>query len=273
MLLHHEVYSKNNQVTQLGVGDENGKALVILHGLFGSGSNWRGLSKILSKNFNVITIDLRNHGQSDHSKEWDYEVMASDVIETIDCLELSCFCLLGHSMGGKVAMQLASMVQEKQCRSSFEILKLIILDIAPKNYDRHHDDILEGLNSVDCDSIGSRGEAEKVLMDHIKGRALVSFLLKSLRPQNGRYLWQFNLPVITSLYENILSEPEIVGVLKLPTLFLKGSLSDYILNEDEVFIKRAFSNVSIKEVSDAGHWLHAEQPEIVLSSINEFCEE
>ncbi len=244
---------------------ENGPVLVILHGLFGQSDNWAGIARKLSEKFRVYTFDLRNHGESGHSDEFNYEVMADDVIETLEAAFLEDVNLLGHSMGGKVAMVVA---QKRP-----ELLKsLLVADIAPKSYKPHHQEILAGLNALKPNQISSRSEAEEELKKQIPDFGTRQFLLKNLsRKEDNTFEWKFNLPVIT---EKILE----IGFAtdssqsKVPALFYRGENSNYVRESDYESIYSLFPHSVIKTMKGAGHWLHAENPAEMIKTIEEWIE-
>jgi esterase len=245
----------------------SGNPLLILHGLFGLSDNWNTLAKQFSEHgLEVYTLDLRNHGLSPHSEDWDYSVMAADIAELIDELGLSDCILLGHSMGGMVAMQVALHFPQK-------IARLIVLDMAPKVYPPPHDGVLEGLLAVDLKVIKTRKEADKVLSGYIKDEGTKQFLLKNLYWKDDTTLaWRFNLPVLAKKREVVgIPFDSSSSVSNVPALFIKGEKSDYILDSDHQLIKRIFPNARFISIPNAGHWVHAEQPklffEAVLSSL------
>ena len=240
-----------------------GKPLVILHGLFGSADNWFSIAKELEKDFTLYLVDQRNHGDSPHSEEWNYEVMVEDLKELIDEEGLDKIYLMGHSMGGKTAMNFAVEYPER-------VDRLIVADIAPRYYEVHHQTILEGLNSIKLDQIKSRKEADDQLAKYIDEVGIRQFLLKSLGRNSEGFVWKINLPVITENIEEVGEELDSDGKYEGPTLFLGGSNSNYIRQEDIPDILEHFPNYQIEFVQDAGHWLHAEKPEAVIQEVRRF---
>lgn len=233
----------------------NGQPLIILHGLFGTLENWGSQIKTLSESFNVIAVDLRNHGRSPHSDEMNYSVMADDVIELMDDLGLKTAKLMGHSMGGKVAMQMALNHAER-------IQQLIIVDIAPVHYERHHDDVLKGLNTLDLPNIKSRSGADASLAHFISDIGVRAFLLKNLyRNTEKQFAWRMNLPVLTQQYDEISKAPTALAGAQFTkdTLFIKGANSDYLIAEYQAAIMGFFPKASFKIIQGAGHWPHAEK--------------
>lgn len=242
-----------------------GKPLVILHGFLGMSDNWKTLGKQFAEhNFEVHLIDQRNHGRSFHDNAFSYEVLSEDLKQYCLYHNLEDISLLGHSMGGKTAMLFAANYPEM-------ISKLIVADIAPRFYPVHHDAILEGLSSLDFKTIKSRGEADKLLSHYVPEFGTRQFLLKNLYwIEKGKLALRVNLDV---LKENVAEVgealPNYLG-FKKATLFLRGDRSEYISLEDEQGIKAQFPEARIETISDAGHWLHAENPEAFFNSVIEF---
>lgn len=241
-----------------------GEPLIILHGLLGSLDNWQTLAKQYAENFTVFIIDLRNHGKSPHSKEFSYELMADDLLEFCDTKHIYKSNLLGHSMGGKVAMLFA-------LQNPDYIEKLIIADIAPHSYPPGHNEIFEALFSVDLDKMESREEVEAILKPKIPIFSTRQFLMKGLsRDESNKFIWKFNLEALWNNYEKILGSFDTNQVFNGEVLFIKGAKSDYILPEYEQEIARNFSKYQIKEIANVGHWLHAENPEEFYKISSEF---
>lgn len=232
-----------------------GKPFVILHGFLGMSDNWKTLgSQFAEADFEVHMLDMRNHGKSFHSEAFSYEDMANDVKEYSSFHKLENIILLGHSMGGKAAMLLATLYPNL-------IEKLLIADIGPKFYPQHHQVILEALNAVDFSAKPSRSDVEDVVSEFIKDNGTRQFLLKSLYWKAPEELaFRFNLSVFNEKIEEIGRPLPSNSVFSKPTLFLRGSNSNYILDEDFELIKKHFPEAKIETVSNAGHWLHAENP-------------
>lgn len=232
-----------------------GKPLVILHGFLGMSDNWKTLgSQFAEIGYEVHMLDMRNHGKSFHSDEFSYEAMANDVKKYCKFHQLQNIILLGHSMGGKTAMLFATSHPEL-------IEKLIVADIGPKFYPQHHQPILEGLNAVDFSKQPSRSEVEEIVSKYIEDIGTRQFLLKSLYWKEKEQLaFRFNLPVFNEKIEEIGKALPAENKFDKPTLFLRGSKSNYILDEDFETIQIHFPKAKIETISNAGHWLHAENP-------------
>lgn len=252
MILHAQVFGE-------------GKPFLILHGFLGMGDNWKTLGNDFAEaGFQVHLVDQRNHGRSFHSDTFNYGVMAEDVKRYCDENGLDSIVLLGHSMGGKTAMAVATSYPEL-------VSHLIVADIAPKYYPQHHQDILKGLGALDFSTIGSRGEADEALSNYISIRAIRQFLLKNLYwVEKGKLGLRMNLPVLTKEIEEV-GKPLAEGaVYDGPTLFLAGATSGYIQKMDELLILKHFPKAKIETVSKAGHWLHAENPEEFYDKVMSF---
>ncbi|HWY10824.1 MAG TPA: alpha/beta fold hydrolase [Bacteroidia bacterium] len=244
----------------------SGQPLIILHGLFGQSDNWNTLAKRFGeKSFHVFTLDLRNHGLSPHSNEWNYKVMADDVKEFIQEHQLKDPIILGHSMGGKVGMFF-------ELQNPGIAKKLIVADIAPRAYASHHDVVLKALSAVDFNKIKTRKEAEVVLNEFIPDFGTKQFLLKNIYwkdAANTQMDWRFNLKVIDKEYSNISAEvPD--SKSNIETLFIRGERSNYICESDPADIKKHFPNYRLVTIKDSGHWIHAEKPNEFFESALEF---
>lgn len=241
-----------------------GHTVVLIHGLFGNLDNLGLLARDLKADHQVLSIDLRNHGQSFHSEEHDYASMAFDVASLLEELACDSVTLIGHSMGGKVAMKLADIASSK-------VAKLVVLDMAPVSYQhRKHDNVLAGLNAVIAQQPTSRAEVMAILAQHIELEGVRQFLSKSLfKQEDGVMSWRFNVPAIEKNYWNILGwEP--IPCSSVPTLLVKGSDSDYLLPEHQEMIQQQFSQAKAHVIANTGHWLHTEKPVEVLRAIRKF---
>ncbi len=242
----------------------SGKPLIILHGLFGMSDNWIPVAKRLSRNLKVILVDLRNHGHSPHSDEFNYKVMADDVVQLINKLDLNYPAILGHSMGGKVAMNLA-------LNYSDLIKNLIVVDIAPKvYYNPYFTKILDSLLSLNLNRYKSRKEIEDSLKKTITNPFIRKFLMKNIVRNNSHFRWRINLSAIKKNVRFLLEPIDSEKTYKEPTLFIKGERSDYITDEDIPGIKSLFPKAIIKIVPGAAHWVHVDAPEMLTDEILSF---
>ncbi|MDO6592850.1 alpha/beta fold hydrolase [Neptuniibacter sp. 1_MG-2023] len=230
-----------------------GAPLIILHGLLGTMDNWGGQIKRLSQHFQVISVDLRNHGRSPHSDEMSYALMAEDIVELIDHLGFSKVSVIGHSMGGKTAMQLALNYPKL-------IDKLIIVDISPIQYPPHHANVFEGLYAIDLANLASRSDANKQLAQHVDDPGTRAFLLKNLyRTEDNKFAWLMNLDALHNQYNNICAAPD-GKPFESEVLFIKGELSDYMLPAHRDAVLKLFPHANYKVVMGSGHNPHAEKP-------------
>ncbi len=233
----------------------SGKPLVILHGFLGMSDNWKTLGNQYAENgFQVHLVDQRNHGRSFHSEAFNYDILAKDIKDYLEQNNIEKASILGHSMGGKTAMQFA-------CDYPELTEKLIVADIAPKYYPPHHQYILNGLSSLDLSQIQSRTQADKELSNHISEVGIRQFLLKNLYwIKKGSLAFRFNLPVLKEKMEEIGENISTTASFEGPTLFLKGDASEYISSNDIEVIHCHFPKAQIETIDKAGHWLHAENP-------------
>jgi esterase len=211
----------------------------------------------------LYLVDQRNHGDSSHSTEWNYGVMVEDLLELLDAEGLDSVYLMGHSMGGKTVMNFAVQYPER-------VSKLIVGDIAPRYYPIHHQVILEGLNALDLSQLQSRKEADDLLAPYIPELGIRQFLLKSLGRDANGFAWKINLSVITQHIEEVGKALDEETVFEGPTLFLGGANSSYIQEKDLSDMKRHFPNCTWISIPNAGHWLHAEQPQAVVAAMRKF---
>ena len=232
----------------------SGPTVIILHGLFGEGSNWKSIAKELSSKFEVHLVDQRNHGSSFHHDEHNYEVLVDDLNKYIIHNNIIDAIIIGHSMGGKVAMNFAFSYPQK-------IVQLIIIDIAPKEYQDNHKSIFVGLKKV-LKSANSRKEAIHILISHIQDLMTTNFLLKGLSfdAQNKPFL-RFNHIALENNLPKLLLALNPDKVFHGKTYFLSGSQSNYIKNADLKFISRQFPMFQEIEIDHAGHWVHYENKE------------
>ncbi|MCS6967998.1 MAG: alpha/beta fold hydrolase [Cytophagales bacterium] len=238
--------------------------LLILHGLFGSLDNWQTVARTLAEIYHVVLADLRNHGRSFRAESMSYPEMAADVAHLIEYLQPLRTTVVGHSMGGKVAMQLAADFPN-------HLQKLVVIDIAPRAYPPHHQHILEGLNAIPLDKLQSRQQAEEILSHYVDLPSIRQFLLKNLyRTEDNRFTWRFHLPVITREIQQIGAPLTYSQPINIPALFVKGERSSYITDEDAVQIANIFPHSQLITIPNASHWVHAEQPTALIKALHTF---
>ncbi len=245
----------------------SGQPLVVLHGLFGSGKNWQSHSRQYANHYQVFNVDLRNHGQSFHADEMNYPVMAADVAQLLQRLALGDCYVLGHSMGGKVAMTLA-------LQNPDLVARMIVADIAPVAYFHHYDDLIDPIMALHLDTLESRAQADQLLRQNIPEDQLRAFLLQNLARESDAWRWRINWRVIQRDMEwltGFIDLPDERSV-EIPTLFLRGANSDYIGDPEIDVIRRHFSNPRIETIAAAGHWLHAENPDAFNRLVLEFLQ-
>lgn len=233
----------------------SGKPLLILHGFLGMSDNWKTLGNKYAENgFEAHLLDLRNHGRSFHSDIFNYQVMTEDIIAYCKANNLEKVAVIGHSMGGKVAMNFA-------VNHTKLVSKLIVADMSPKYYEPHHQDVMAALNAVDFSANPSRNEVQEVIEQHVSDPGVVQFLMKNVFRITPQQLgFRFNLDAFNADDTAIGEALQDNGVYNGPALFLKGSASNYIQETDNALIKKHFPNAVIDTVSNAGHWLHADNP-------------
>ncbi|MFL0804147.1 MAG: alpha/beta fold hydrolase [Agarilytica sp.] len=240
-----------------------GAPLVLIHGLFGSLENLGAIARMLAHDFSVYSLDLPNHGRSPHVDDTSLPAMSKQVAQWMAQHKLENAHIVGHSLGGKTAMELAL------TRPAL-VDRLVVMDIAPSTYPPHHSDVFKGLLSVDIDNIRSRSEAEEAMKSHVPEIAVRSFLLKNIqRESSGRFSWRMNLTALHAHYADLICGNS-NKVFDGDTLFLKGGASDYITEKNRDDIVRRFPKSALKVVVNTGHWLHAEKPEIVSKLIQRF---
>jgi len=246
----------------------SGKPLFILHGLFGSSDNWQTLGKRFAEFYTVYLIDERNHGHSPHSEEFNYKVMSEDLNELMQDEGLESVMLLGHSMGGKAAMQFAVDHPEK-------VEKMMVVDIGPGQYPVTNQDVVDAIEKFDPQTLASRKEAENILSLYIKEEGVKQFLLKNLYwDDNQKLQWRFD-------FENIKKNIKRVGditpmpnkPIDIPVLFLKGERSHYIVESNTDLMKIIFPQAQVEVIANAGHWVHADQPQAFFDAVMKFLQE
>jgi len=242
-----------------------GMPLIILHGFLGMSDNWKSLGTLYAnEGYEVHMLDLRNHGKSFHADEFNLNVMSSDVLKYCQYHNLSFVSIIGHSMGGKVAMLFASTYPEL-------VKKLIVADIGPKYYPPHHQDILAALNAVDFSTQPDRANVEEVLSRFISDFGTRQFLMKNLYwIQPGQLSFRFNLSVFNKNIERVGEELAEGHYFDKPTLFIRGGSSNYILDSDMPSIKKFFPASELVTIPKVGHWLHAENPKLFFQFTSQF---
>ncbi len=244
----------------------DGPVILVLHGLFGSNRNWTTIVKQLCKNYRVINVDLRNHGQSPHTDSMSYTAQSNDVFLLMDKLQLQSPIVLGHSMGGKIAM--ACVLRQPEMFG-----KLIVVDIAPVNYQHQFNSIFSALNNLPVSSLTSRSHADSELSRWIDNPVLRQFLLQNLQRADSGFEWRVNLPALTASIPDISVFPQGNETpVEVPTLFIAGRESQHIRTEHHAAISHLFPNHQLVSIKNAGHWPHSEQPEAFMSVLNEFLE-
>jgi len=256
---------------------ETGTPLIILHGLYGASDNWISIARELAENFEVYVVDQRNHGESPHDNEHDYESMREDLKQFMDEQKIQKAILLGHSMGGKTAMYFATKFPER-------VESLVVLDIAPVSYrdlaaESHataiHGKLIDAMMELDLKKMDSRQDVSSALAVSIGSDRIRMFLLKNLtRNDEKEFVWKINLPALRENLEKIMDvipQDDVInsgGVKGFPVFFIRGEKSDYIRPENHNTIKQIFPKAEITTIPNAGHWLHAEQPELLLKNLN-----
>lgn len=241
-----------------------GKPFIILHGFLGMSDNWKTLGNQFAEDFQVHLVDQRNHGRSFHDNAFYYEALAEDLKYYFDYHNIKDAILLGHSMGGKTAMLFSTLYPEL-------VSNLIVADISPRFYPIHHDAILEGLNSSDFSTLKSRGQADKQLANYVSDLGTRQFLLKNLYwVEKGQLGIRLNLQALTDNVSEVGEALPLHAKFEEDTLFLRGDKSEYIGNQDEALIKNHFPKANIITISNAGHWLHAENPKEFYDAVTNF---
>ncbi|UTW44969.1 alpha/beta fold hydrolase [bacterium SCSIO 12696] len=248
------------------IAGDGSQTVVLIHGLFGMSDNLGQLGKYLESQYRVHRLDLRNHGRSGRSDSMTLSEMASDVAQYMEANTIENAAIVGHSLGGKVAMQLALHGNER-------VAALVVADIAPVAYRSHHDAVLAGLQNLRLDQVSNRSEADRQLAEYVVEPGVRQFLLKNLyRNEHQQFALRLNLPAVLSCYPQILAAPE-GSASQCPTLFIKGESSDYITAEHADAINQFFPNKRFKMIAGTGHWLHAEKPDIFNRLTGQFLQE
>lgn len=244
----------------------HGQAVILIHGLFGSLDNLNNLANALSEHYDVVSVDLRNHGHSPRSAEMDYPLMAQDILALITQLELTQPWLIGHSMGAKVAMMTAGLAPEL-------IAGLVVADMAPVAYsDARHADVFAGLTAVAAAACANRKAADALLAEHINLPGVRQFLLKSFVPHATKAAdsWRFNVAALIENYPHITGWPGVTPAYQGSILFIKGAESDYLLPEYQAQVLAQFPKATAKVIPETGHWLHAEKPQLFNRLVMDF---
>ena len=243
----------------------SGFPVIILHGLLGSLDNWQGIAKQLGEHFQVFIIDQRNHGRSPHSDEFSYQILVDDMLEFMKQQGIAQAHFIGHSMGGKVAMNLALEHQDK-------VAKLIVVDVAPVEYEDRHSTVFKALFAVDMKTIESRQQAEAILKTYLgQDESTIQFLMKGLyRDDDNKFQWRFNVQALYDAYNEISSGIIANKPFEGETLFIKGEKSDYINASNFSEIIDLFPHNQLAEIAGAGHWVHADNPVEFISTVLKF---
>jgi esterase len=246
------------------LGSQHPMPLIILHGFFASSRNWRKIAEILSSAFHVYVLDMRNHGLSPHHALMDYPTMTADVLRFMDDHALPTAHIMGHSMGGKIAMWLALNHPER-------MNKLIVVDIAPKSYTHSFDRTINALQNLPLSEIQNRKQAEMMLVRDIPELDYRQFLLQNLVIKEGRYVWRVNLDIFMLMSPHIVAFPETQNLTPYQgeMLFIAGERSDYVAPEDTL---RLFPKAKFRAIAKAGHWVHTQQPEVFTEVVENFLE-
>lgn len=247
MRLHHQTLGQ-------------GQPLVLVHGLFGSADNWGSIARQLAQHYQVISIDLRNHGRSPHSETQTYPEMADDLLAVCDALALPPIHLLGHSLGGKVAMQFATQYPER-------INKLIVVDMSPRAYADEHTALIDAMIAVDLSQSVSRSEVDKALSQAIPNLMVRQFLLTNLVKAEGRLQWRINLPALKANYPYFQAALNVA--FENPCLFIRGERSHYVQETDIAEIRQQFTQAEFVSLP-TDHWVHAEQPQLFIQAVENF---
>ncbi len=258
-----------------------GVPIIILHGLYGSSDNWVTIGRSLSEYFEVWLVDQRNHGKSPHSPEHDYQAMQADLKQLMDDNEIEKAILIGHSMGGKTVMQFAFENPER-------VNQLIVLDIAPKSYlfsldiesdTLNHKNIMQSMLEVNFSGVKQRNDLDELLAKKIRSSRIRQFILKNVKRKDDKsFGWRLNIEALYTNLEQILNgfslSKQSIGeeITGFPILFIRGGNSEYITEDDTELIQAIFPYAEFKTIENAGHWLHAEQPEELLKTLKSFID-
>lgn len=251
--LHYRQYGQPN----------NNATLVLLHGLFGASSNWGTVANQLAPNYHVIAPDLRNHGRSPHADDVSYAALVKDVIALLDKLAIQHACVVGHSMGGKLAMQMA--VQHPQ-----RVTSIAVVDMAPRVYTHNFDTVFNAFASVDLEHLNSRADARKQMLEASLDDNIIAFLLQNLQKEHDTWTWRVNLTALQQNYTEITGYPDGTQRYAEKAWFIYGDQSSYVLPEYHASIYATFPNAVFCPVTGAGHWVYADQPERFMHCLDRF---
>ncbi|GAA3527728.1 alpha/beta fold hydrolase [Zobellella aerophila] len=240
-----------------------GSPVLLIHGLFGNLDNLNGVNRVLAADHDVIAVDVRNHGLSPRTDTMSYQEMAEDILALLDQLELEQAAIVGHSMGGKIAMMTAKMAPQR-------VSKLVVTDIAPVAYRQaRHDAVFQGLQAVQREGANDRREADRILSRYIEEAGVRQFLLKSFVAGTPE-TWRFNLQALIANYQEIIGWPGSELSYDGPILFIKGGDSDYLLPEYQPEVLAQFPAATVRVIPGTGHWLHAEKPQLFNRLVQDF---
>lgn len=241
-----------------------GAPVILLHGLLGSHQNLLPQGRFLARHSRVFSPDLRNHGASPHSVEFDYDVMANDLMELIRHRKLCRVTLIGHSMGGKVAMRFAQ-------RNPERVSNLVVVDMSPRRYELVHLQMLDTMLAFDLKQFSTRAEIDTSLAAAVPNKSVRQFLLKNLgRDNEGALYWKPNLRAIRANYSNLAGALPADAVFTGSTLFVRGGGSDHIVDSDMKLILELFPQATLETIPEAGHWVHADAPEVFNGILERF---
>ena len=261
------MFAVSVNLAHLDYGDDDDQHLIVLHGLFGSAKNWHTLSRRLAAGRRVQALDLRNHGSSPWVEGMTYDAMAGDVLTFMEANRLARADILGHSMGGKTAMALALTHPDR-------VSRLIVADIAPVRYSHSFRAYVRAMQDVDLDGITRRAAVEKALADRIPEPGIRSFLMQNLALDQGALSWRINLAGVDAAMDDLLDFPEHLSAREFtgPVLFVVGGASDYVREDHRPVIDRLFPHAHVAVLQGAGHWLHAERPDLFIDTVTEFLD-
>jgi pimeloyl-ACP methyl ester carboxylesterase len=246
---------------------DSGPPLIVLHGLLGANGNWHTLSRTaFQKVARVYAVDQRNHGRSPHADRIDYPTLAADLQTFIDRHDLVPAHLLGHSMGGKTAMQTALSYPDR-------VDRLIVVDMAPRAYPPEHTDLLEAVARINPEDYESRDAIDNALAEDVSSWAIRQFLLKNLDYDGETYTWRMNVAAIQAHYDDITAALPTDATFEGPALFVRGGASDYVADDDLEGIRRRFPDATLVTIDEAGHWVHADAPEALAKVVVDFLTE